>query len=281
VAHHYDLSRELYQLFLDSDMQYSCAYFAHEDDTLEQAQLLKKNHLAAKLLLKPGQKVLDIGCGWGGLALHLASVADVEVLGVTLSKEQLAVAQERARALGLENRVRFELRDYRHVDETFDRIVSVGMFEHVGVRHYPEFFGKIGELLVKDGVAVLHSIGRMSPPGSTSPWIRKYIFPGAYAPSLSEVFSAVEPKQLWVADVEVLRLHYAKTCHEWYLRFMANRDQALQLYDERFCRMWEFYLAAVEMTFRHGSAMVFQMQLCHQRDAVPLTRDYMNPPIGK
>lgn len=275
VAHHYDISRELYKLFLDEDMQYSCAYFLHEDDTLEQAQRQKKNHLASKLLLRPGQKVLDIGCGWGGLALHLAQAADVEVLGVTLSKEQLAVARERAAALGLEDRVRFELRDYRHVEETFDRIVSVGMFEHVGVNHYPEFFAKVGSLLARDGVAVLHSIGRMSPPGSTSPWIRKYIFPGAYAPSLSEVFRAVEQKQLWVADVEVLRLHYARTCHEWYLRFQANRDKALRLYDERFCRMWEFYLAAVEMTFRHGSAMVFQMQLCHRRDAVPLTRDYI------
>jgi cyclopropane-fatty-acyl-phospholipid synthase len=275
VAHHYDLSRDLYELFLDKDMQYSCAYFVNEDDSLEQAQLQKKHHLASKLLLKPGQKVMDIGCGWGGLALYLASVADVEVLGVTLSQEQLKVARERADALGLSDRVRFELQDYRHVEEKFDRIVSVGMFEHVGVKHFPEFFSKMGRLLEPDGVAVLHSIGRMSPPGSTSPWIRKYIFPGAYAPSLSEVFEAVEKHQLWVADVEVLRIHYAKTVHEWYLRFEANRDQALKLYDERFCRMWEFYLAAVEMTFWHGSAMVFQMQLCHKRDAVPLTRDYI------
>ncbi|HEX8834907.1 MAG TPA: cyclopropane-fatty-acyl-phospholipid synthase family protein [Abditibacteriaceae bacterium] len=275
VAHHYDISRELYKLFLDENMQYSCAYFINDDDTLEQAQIQKMNHLASKLQMKPGQKVLDIGCGWGGLSLHLASVADVEVLGVTLSKEQLAVARERAEAMGLSKRVRFELRDYRHVEEKFDRIVSVGMFEHVGVNHFPEFFTKVGKLLDTDGVAVLHSIGRMSPPGSTSPWIRKYIFPGAYAPSLSEVFTAVEQKQLWVADIEVLRIHYAKTCHEWYLRFMANRDQALAMYDERFCRMFEFYLAAVEMTFWHGSAMVFQMQLCHKRDAVPLTRDYI------
>ncbi|HEX8552891.1 MAG TPA: cyclopropane-fatty-acyl-phospholipid synthase family protein [Abditibacteriaceae bacterium] len=276
VAHHYDISRELYKLFLDDNMQYSCAYFVNDDDTLEQAQIQKMNHLASKLQLKSGQKVLDIGCGWGGLSLHLASVADVEVLGVTLSKEQLAQARERAEAMGLSKRVRFELQDYRHVNEKFDRIVSVGMFEHVGVNHFPEFFTKLGKLLDKDGVAVLHSIGRMSPPGSTSPWIRKYIFPGAYAPSLSEVFAAVEQKQLWVADCEILRIHYAKTCHEWYLRFMANRDKAKEMYDERFCRMFEFYLAAVEMTFWHGSAMVFQMQLCHKRDAVPLTRDYIS-----
>ena len=275
VAHHYDLSRELYELFLDKDMQYSCAYFVNEDDTLEQAQLNKKQHLASKLLLKPGQKVLDIGCGWGGLALHLASVADVHVTGVTLAVEQLKVAQERAEAMGLSDRVKFELRDYRTLDEKFDRIVSVGMFEHVGVNHFPEFFTKVGQLLPPDGLMVLHSIGRMSPPGSTSPWIRKYIFPGAYAPSLSEVFAATEKHQLWVDDCEILRIHYAQTCHEWYKRFMANRDKAKAIYDERFCRMWEFYLAAVEMTFRHGSAMVFQLQLSHKRDAVPLTRDYM------
>jgi cyclopropane-fatty-acyl-phospholipid synthase len=275
VAHHYDLSRELYELFLDKDLQYSCAYFLNEDDTLEQAQLNKERHIAAKLLLKPGQKVLDIGCGWGGMALHIAQAEDVEVLGVTLAVEQLKVARERAQALGLANRVRFELMDYRNVQEKFDRIVSVGMFEHVGVNHYSEFFTKVGELLPPDGVALLHSIGRMSPPGSTSPWIRKYIFPGAYAPSLSEVFASVEKHQLWVTDVEVLRLHYAYTCHEWYKRFMAQRVKVAELYDERFCRMWEFYLAAVEMTFRHGSAMVFHMQLAHRRDAVPIIRDYI------
>jgi cyclopropane-fatty-acyl-phospholipid synthase len=199
----------------------------------------------------------------------------VQVLGVTLSKEQLAVARERAEALGVADRVKFELKDYRHLDQKFDRIVSVGMFEHVGVNHFPEFFTKVGQLLKPDGLMLLHSIGRMSPPGSTSPWIRKYIFPGAYAPSLSEVFTAVEQKQLWVDDVEVLRIHYAKTCHEWYLRFMEHWDEAREMYDERFCRMFEFYLAAVEMTFWHGSAMVFQMQLSHKRDAVPLTRDYI------
>ena len=275
VAHHYDLSSDLYKLFLDDEMQYSCAYFLSDTDSLEQAQLNKKKHIASKLLLKPGQKVLDIGCGWGGLALYLASVADVHVTGVTLAVEQLKVAQQRAKERGLEDRVKFELVDYRKVQGPFDRIVSVGMFEHVGVNHYSEFFGKVNSLLAPDGVMMLHSIGRMSPPGATSPWIRKYIFPGAYAPSMSEVFAAVEKHQLWVADCEILRLHYARTCHEWYLRFMARRCEAAKLYDERFCRMWEFYLAAVEMTFRHGSAMVFQLQLCHQRDAVPLTRDYL------
>lgn len=275
VAHHYDLSRELYELFLDKDMQYSCAYFLSGEDTLEQAQLNKKRHLAAKLQLKPGQKVLDIGCGWGGLALYLAGVADVDVTGVTLSTEQHQVAVERAKALGLQDRVHFELKDYRLLEQRFDRIVSVGMFEHVGVRHYPEFFGKVYNLLQDDGVALLHSIGHMSPPGTAGPWLRKYIFPGAYSPALSEVFTAVEPQSLWVTDVEVLRVHYADTIRHWYDRFDANRARIEQLYDARFCRMWEFYLIAVEMFFRHGSGMVFQMQLARQRDAAPLTRDYI------
>jgi cyclopropane-fatty-acyl-phospholipid synthase len=275
VAHHYDMSRDLYKLFLDSEMQYSCAYFENEDDTLEQAQLNKKRHLASKLDLKPGQKVLDIGCGWGGLAMHIAETENVEVLGVTLSKEQLAEARERAEQRGLSDRVKFELLDYRKLDQKFDRIVSVGMFEHVGVKHFGEFFTKVGELLTDDGLMVLHAIGRMSPPGATAPWIRKYIFPGAYAPSLSEVFASTEQHQLWVLDTEILRLHYAYTCHAWYKNFQKNRAQAAQLYDERLCRMMEFYLAAVEMTFRHGSAMVFQMQLAHKRDATPITRDYI------
>jgi cyclopropane-fatty-acyl-phospholipid synthase len=275
VAHHYDLSRELYEMFLDKDMQYSCAYFEKDDDTLEQAQLNKKKHIASKLLLQPGQKVLDIGCGWGGLALYLGSVADVQVTGVTLAVEQLKVARERAEKLGVSDRVKFELIDYRKLEGQFDRIVSVGMFEHVGVNHYLEFFTKLRSLLAPDGVALIHSIGRMSPPGATSPWIRKYIFPGAYAPSLSEVFPAIEKRNLWVTDMEVLRLHYAKTCHEWYLRTMDHREEIIKLYDEKFFRMWEFYLAAVEMTFLHGSAMVFQMQLAHNRDAVPITRDYI------
>ena len=275
VAHHYDLSRELYELFLDKDLQYSCAYFLSENDTLEQAQEQKKRHLASKMLLKPGQKVLDIGCGWGGLGLYLARVADVDVTGVTLSKEQHQVAVERAHKLGLQDRVHFQLQDYRKLNTRFDRIVSVGMFEHVGVRHYPEFFAKIYNMLEDDGVALIHSIGHMSPPGTAGPWLRKYIFPGAYSPALSEVFAAVEKQSLWVTDVEVLRVHYAETIREWHRRFQANRERIAELYDERFCRMWEFYLVAVEMLFRHGSGMVFQMQLARERDAAPLTRDYI------
>ncbi len=275
VAHHYDLSRELYQLFLDEDMQYSCAYFQSPEDTLEVAQQNKKRHIAAKLGLADGQRILDIGCGWGGLAFDLARRADVEVLGVTLSREQHALASERAVQLGLDDRVHFELMDYRKVTERFDRIVSVGMFEHVGVSRYDEFFARIYELLVDDGLAVMHSIGHMSPPGTASPWLRKYIFPGAYSPALSEVFAATERQHLWVSDVEVLRLHYADTLVEWIKRFKQNRARIVELYDERFCRMWEFYLISVESMFRTGAQMVFQMQLSRIRDAAPLTRDYM------
>lgn len=275
VAHHYDLSREMYQLFLDQDMQYSCAYFASSDDTLEVAQENKKRHIAAKLNLADGQRILDIGCGWGGLAFSLARRAKVEVLGITLSTEQHRLATERAAALGLSDRVRFELRDYRQVTERFDRIVSVGMFEHVGVSNYDEFFAKVFGLLTDDGVALLHSIGHMSPPGSASPWLRKYIFPGAYSPALSEVFAATEREHLWVSEVEVLRTHYADTMREWNKRFQKNRERIAQLYDERFCRMWEFYLLSVESMFRTGAQMAFQMLLSRTRDAVPLTRDFM------
>lgn len=275
VAHHYDLSRELYKLFLDEDMQYSCAYFPTPETTLEQAQRNKKIHIASKLLLKPGQRVLDIGCGWGGMGLFLASLADVEVTGVTLSVEQHEVATERAKAAGLSHRLKFELRDYRDVDQTFDRIVSVGMFEHVGVNHFDEFFNKVKTLLKDDGVMLLHAIGRMSPPGTTGPWIRKYIFPGGYSPSMSEVFAATERARLWVTDTEMLRVHYAETLRCWEERFQANREQVAKIYDERFCRMWEFYLTCCEMAFREGSALVFQMQLGKERAAAPLTRDYM------
>jgi cyclopropane-fatty-acyl-phospholipid synthase len=275
VSHHYDLSEELYRLFLDEDMQYSCAYFESGDETLEEAQEKKKRHIAAKLRLEDGQKILDIGCGWGGMALYLAKCANVEVLGVTLSEEQHRVAVERARAAGLEDRVRFELRDYRHVNERFDRIVSVGMFEHVGVSRYDEFFGRAFELLTEDGLGVLHSIGHMSPPSTASPWLRKYIFPGAYSPALSEVFAATERQHLWISDVEVLRVHYADTLVEWNRRFQANRERVAELYDERFCRMWEFYLISAETMFRTGAQMVFHLQFARNRDAAQLTRDYM------
>jgi len=275
VAHHYDLGNDFYKLFLDQGMQYSCAYFLDDSDTLEEAQHHKLRLIAAKLNLKPGLRILDIGSGWGDLALYLAAVADVDVTGVTLSKEQHVLANEKAQRARLADRVRFELRDYRHVEDRFDRIVSVGMFEHVGVHHYPEFFAKINALIDDDGVMLLHSIGHMSPPGTASPWLRKYIFPGAYSPALSEVFTAVEEASLWVTDLEFLRLHYAKTLNHWHRRFAANRARIAAMYDERFCRMWEFYLISAEMMFRTGSQLVFQMQLARKRDAVPIVRDYV------
>ncbi|MCW3837312.1 class I SAM-dependent methyltransferase [Sphingomonas canadensis] len=275
VAHHYDLSGALYELFLDADRQYSCGYFARGNETLEEAQAAKKRHLAAKLLLEPGQRVLDIGCGWGGLALQLARDHGVSALGVTLSREQLEVASARAEQARLAHRVRFDMLDYRDIDERFDRIVSVGMFEHVGPPHYDTFFSMINRTLAPGGVAVVHSIGRRTPPGGDDPWISKYIFPGGYIPALSEVTAAVERSGLWVTDVEILRLHYADTLLHWYDRFQQNRDRVRRLYDERFCRMWEFYLAACEMSFRQGDLMVFQLQLARERDAAPRTRDYM------
>jgi cyclopropane-fatty-acyl-phospholipid synthase len=275
VAHHYDLSSSLYELFLDADRQYSCAYFADCCDTLENAQAAKKLHLAAKLLLRPGEKVLDIGSGWGGLALELARESGAEVLGITLSSEQLEASRSRAQAAGLADRVKFELTDYRDVRERFDRIVSVGMFEHVGAAHYNQFFSTIARALKPRGVAVVHSIGRRSPPGGSDSWVSKYIFPGSYVPALSEVMAAVERSGLWATDVEILRLHYADTLGHWYERFQQNRDKAREFYDDRFCRMWEFYLAACEMMFRNGELMVFQIQLAHEPDAVPLTRDYI------
>ncbi len=275
VAHHYDLGNAFYSLFLDRDMHYSCGYFMAADDSLEDAQRNKCRLLAAKLGLRPGHRILDIGCGWGGLGLYLAGLEDVEILGVTLSREQHALATERARRAGLDDRVKFELRDYREVSGRFDRIVSVGMFEHVGVHHYGEFFAKINQLIEDDGLAVLHSIGHMSPPGTASPWLRKYIFPGAYSPALSEVFAAVEQHSLWVTDLEFLRIHYAETLAHWCRRFDANRAEIAALYDERFCRMWEFYLISAEMMFRTGNQLVFHMQLARQRDAAPITRDYI------
>ncbi|MFA7413460.1 MAG: cyclopropane-fatty-acyl-phospholipid synthase family protein [Rhizobium sp.] len=275
VAHHYDLGNDFYRLFLDENMLYSCAYFREPDETLEQAQRNKLRLLAAKLNLKPGMKVLDIGCGWGDLALYLAKLEDVSVVGVTLSKEQHALATKRAVDAGLAGRVRFELKDYRDVAETFDRIVSVGMFEHVGVQHYDEFFKKLNALMPDDGLAVIHSIGHMSPPGMTSPWLRKYIFPGGYSPALSEVVAVTEQNSLWVTDIEVLRIHYATTLAHWGQRFEANRDKVVAMYDERFARMWEFYLISCEMAFRTGSQMVFHLQLSRKRDAAPIVRDYV------
>ncbi|KAB2917508.1 MAG: class I SAM-dependent methyltransferase [Hyphomicrobiaceae bacterium] len=275
VAHHYDLGNDFYRLFLDEGMQYSCAYFLDDAETLEMAQQNKLRLIASKLNLRPGLSILDIGSGWGDMALYLASMEDVTVTGVTLSREQYALANEKAQRAGLSERVRFELRDYREVSDRFDRIVSVGMFEHVGVGHYPEFFAKINTLLNDDGVMLLHSIGHMSPPGTASPWLRKYIFPGAYSPALSEVFPVVEQASLWVTDLEVLRLHYAKTLNHWCKRFEANRDKVAAMYDERFCRMWEFYLVSAEMMFRTGSQLVFHMQLARKRDAVPIVRDYV------
>ena len=275
VAHHYDLSDRLYDLFLDADRQYSCAYFTDSDQPLETAQRDKKAHIAAKLALQAGQRVLDIGCGWGGMALYLHRVADVDVLGITLSQEQLRVARQRAADAGVAHRVRFELIDYRDVKGPFDRIVSVGMFEHVGLPYYNRFFAKIEDLLAPDGVALLHSIGRADGPGATDPWTAKYIFPGGYCPALSEVMPAIERNYLWATDIEILRLHYMHTLEHWYERTKAVRAEIEALYDARFYRMWCWYLAGAIMAFRHDGHMNFQIQLTKKRDTLPITRDYM------
>ncbi|NVN01245.1 MULTISPECIES: cyclopropane-fatty-acyl-phospholipid synthase family protein [Asaia] len=276
VAHHYDLNGALYDLFLDEDRQYSCAYFTSDDMTLEEAQLAKKRHIAAKLRLdRPGLEVLDIGCGWGGMALTLAKEYGAKVTGITLSREQLQVAQQRAREAGLEGQVQFLLLDYRKLNRKFDRIVSVGMFEHVGIGQYDVFFRTVRKALESDGIALIHSIGRMDCPGSTNPWLDKYIFPGGYSPALSEVLPSIERAGLWMTDCEILRLHYAKTIKIWRERFAANRDKILALYDERFCRMFEFYLTGAELSFRLQGHMNFQIQLSPDLNAVPLTRDYL------
>ena len=275
VAHHYDLSDRLYDLFLDADRQYSCAYFTDSHADLDRAQEDKKAHIAAKLRLAPGQRVLDIGCGWGGLALYLNQVADVDVLGITLSEAQLKVARRRAVDAGVADRVRFELLDYRAMEGSFDRIVSVGMFEHVGPPHYRTFFAKCRDLLTPDGVMLLHTIGRMDGPAATDAWLAKYIFPGGYVPALSQIAPAIEQSFLWLTDLEVLRLHYARTTSLWYDRVVAARDAIVALYDERFFRMWQFYLAGAVAAFRHDGHLVFQLQLTRRRDAVPLTRSYM------
>ena len=275
VAHHYDLDGRLYSLFLDGDQQYSCAYFESPDQSLDDAQLAKKRHLAAKLRLEPGASVLDIGCGWGGLALYLAEIARSRVTGITLSKEQYQRAQSRAIERNLTRDTTFRLVDYRDVDGHFDRIVSVGMFEHVGVGFYDTFFHKCAELLDDDGVMLLHTIGRSGPPSITNPWIAKYIFPGGYIPSLSEVLPAIQQAQLIVTDVEVLQLHYAETLKAWRERFLAHRDEVVRLYDQRFVRMWEFYLACSEMAFREGDMVVFQIQMAKHKGVTPATRDYV------
>jgi cyclopropane-fatty-acyl-phospholipid synthase len=275
VAHHYDLDRGLYALFLDADRQYSCAYFEMPGQTLDDAQLAKKRHLAAKLLVKPGQRVLDIGSGWGGLGLYLAEMNSSNVLGVTLSREQLAIANERAAENNLADKAQFRLQDYRDVSEHFDRIVSVGMFEHVGVTHYNTFFRKCAQMLNDDGVMLLHSIGRSEGPGVTNPWIAKYIFPGGYIPALSEVLPAIERAGLLVTDIEILRLHYAETLKAWRERFLAHREDVEKIYDQRFIRMWEFYLASSEMAFRQQNMMVMQIQLTKRQGVVPMTRDYI------
>ena len=275
VAHHYDLSGELYDLFLDADRQYSCGYFRKDNDTLEQAQINKKHHIARKLMLEPGMQVLDIGCGWGGMALTLAQDYGADVLGITLSEEQHALATKRAADAGLSDKVTFKLCDYRDVEGQFDRIVSVGMFEHVGLPHFTDYFDAIRDLLTPDGVALIHTIGWTGTPDATNPWIAKYIFPGGYIPTMSETMTAVEKSGLWPADIECWRLHYAYTLRHWFDRFNQSHEEVSAIYDDRFVRMWRFYLAASEQTFRHGQQAVFQFQLSRKIDAVPLTRDYL------
>jgi cyclopropane-fatty-acyl-phospholipid synthase len=275
VVHHYDIGNDLYRLFLDADMQYSCAYFTDPKNSIEQAQLDKKAHIASKMLLEPGQKVLDLGCGWGGLALYLNRVADVDVLGVTLSKEQLAVARQRAEEAGVSDRVKFELCDYRDVTGQFDRIVSIGMFEHLGTPHFPVFFRKIRELLHPEGAALVHTMGRMGKPGTTDRFMQKYIFPGGYLPALSEIVSASERERLIMSDCEALRLHYVYTLRAWYETFKTKHDEIVALYDERFYRLYLFYLAASMTMFTDGAMVVYQLQYLRSRYAAPIRRDYM------
>ena len=275
VAHHYDIGNDLYRLFLDEDMQYSCAYFTDPANSLEQAQADKKAHIAAKLFLKPGQKVLDIGCGWGGMALYLNRVANVDVLGITLSEEQLKVARRRAEEAGVSGRVKFELIDYRELDGTFDRIVSVGMFEHVGAAHFDEFFAACRKLLAEAGVMLLHTIGKYGKAAAPDPFTDKWIFPGYHLPSISQLAAATERQRLITSDFEMLRVHYAYTLQHWLERTRANRDKIIALHDERFFRMWEFYLSGGVVAFESGSMCNFQAQYIRDRNALPITRDYM------
>ncbi|MGR3363995.1 MAG: class I SAM-dependent methyltransferase [Maritimibacter harenae] len=281
VAHHYDLSGELYDLFLDADKQYSCAYFARDDMTLDEAQEAKKHHIAHKLCLKPGMKVLDIGCGWGGMGLTLARDYGAHVVGVTLSKEQHAIAVRRAEEAGLSDKCDFRIQDYRDVTETFDRIVSVGMFEHVGVPYYDEYFGKVKELLSDDGLALIHTIGHVGPPNYSDPWMVKYIFPGGYSPALSEMQASVDHHRLYTQDIEVLRTHYSKTLGMWHDRFMEKADKARELYDEQFVRMWRYYLLCMEAAFMIGNLLVYQVQIGKHLSAAPVTRDYLYPYKGE
>jgi cyclopropane-fatty-acyl-phospholipid synthase len=274
ARHHYDLSTDLYRLFLDEDLNYSCGFYSSPDDTLEQAQIAKLNRATAKLGLEPGMSVVEIGGGWGSFAIRLAKEG-AHVTSLNVSPEQIAIAKRKVKEAGVSGRVKFVQKDYREVRGQYDRVVSVGMMEHVGIGHFDEYFGKVRDLLKPDGYAFIHSIGRMSQPGTTGPFFRKYIFPGGYVPALSETFEELERQGLWVADMEVLRLHYYYTLRDWRTRFTANRDKARELYDERFCRMWEFYLGAAELGFLHGSNMVFQLLLAKERDAVPLDRNFI------
>lgn len=276
VAHHYDLDERLFRRFLDEDMQYSCAYWLRDGMTLEQAQLAKKEHIRRKLLLSPGQRVLDIGCGWAGLAIFLAETCGVRVTGLTLSREQYRVARERVKQRGLEGLVDIRIEDYRENTETYDRVVSVGMFEHVGARNYDTYFRTVRERLTADGVALIHTIGSVAPPGLTNPWIRRYIFPGGYIPTMSEAAAAIERQHLTSTDVEVLRLHYAFTLAQWQQRFQGVRAEVAAEKDERFCRMWEFYLALSEASFRWRDLVVFQFQLARHNRAVPIRRGYLH-----
>ena len=275
VAHHYDISEDLYGLFLDSKRQYSCAYFKNENDDLETAQTNKIKHIIKKLNLKPNQRVLDIGSGWGSLAIEIAKESECEVVGITLSENQLEYSKKKAKELNLENQVEFRLIDYRQLDEKFDRIVSVGMFEHVGRKFYKNYFNQVSNLLNDDGIALIHTIGSANPPRGPQPWITKYIFPGGYTPSLSEVAKPIEKSGLVISDIEVLKMHYAHTLRHWRDRFLGKKDRVLEMFDEKFFRMWEFYLSSCEMTFKWGDQVVFQFQLTKKFTAVPATRDYI------
>ena len=275
VAHHYDLSPKLYEMFLDRDKNYSCAYFQSDEDTLEEAQQNKKKHIAKKLMLKPNMRVLDIGCGWGGMSLYLAREYDVNVLGITLSKEQKMVCERRAEEEGLSQKVEFKLMDYREDVGKFDRVVSIGMFEHVGAPNYNRYFKEIVQKLSDNGIALIHTIGRSAPPGGTNPWINKYIFPGGYIPAMSEVLESLEKHKLYVTDIEVLRVHYAKTLKHWHENFKKNENKIRELYDDKFCRMWRYYLIASEISFRYYQYVVFQFQISKQLESLPLTRKYL------